>query len=241
LHGFISSIVAENDFLSHHIQSHPKRRFARYASTGKQSIQSNQAEWDKKFKDLVEFQEKYGHTNVPLGNPLGKWVYLQRRLYKDQKLPLELENLLNSVQFNWDLTTDGVEWDQMLKKLKDYEDKHGDCFVPKKFVEDPILGLWVSEQRTAKRERRLSEYEISSLDKLGFSWQPKNQCGSKFMIGLRKLEIFRDKFDHCNVPVDYEDQELVLFVSAQREARSKGKLSEKRIAYLDGMKFDWEG
>mmetsp|Transcript_13553 Transcript_13553/g.30355 ORF Transcript_13553/g.30355 Transcript_13553/m.30355 type:complete len:148 (-) Transcript_13553:265-708(-) len=111
----------------------------------------------------------------------------------------------------------------------------------KKYAPDPVLGLWVSEQRTAKRERRLNQDQVQELEKIGFSWQPQNSCGSAFMIGLRKLEEFRDTFNHVNVPSDFEDEDLVKYVAAQRLAKAKGKLSDKRIGYLDGMGFDWEG
>uniref|UniRef100_A0A6V2SQE4 Helicase-associated domain-containing protein n=1 Tax=Heterosigma akashiwo TaxID=2829 RepID=A0A6V2SQE4_HETAK len=213
-----------------------------------QLFSDGEATWNQNYEFLLAFQDKHGHVDVPLKTfwgeakiDLGKWVYLQRRLKNENILSLDRVDRLNAVKFTWDLNTEEASWDDMVAKLSAYANEFGDCFVPKKYAPDPVLGLWVSEQRTAKRERRLNQDQVQELEKIGFSWQPQNSCGSAFMIGLRKLEEFRDTFDHVNVPSDFEDEDLVKYVAAQRLAKAKGKLSDKRIGYLDGMGFDWEG
>jgi len=202
------------------------------------SFQEN--DWGQKYEELKKFHDDHGHSSVPLGNALGKWVYLQRRLRTENRLSSDKVGILDSLGFSWDLTTKNCDWKDMFDRLVTYKNRNGDCFVPKKYIEDPILGLWVSEQRNAKRERRLNSEEISLLESIGFSWQAKNQCGSDFMVGLRKLESFRDHFNHCDVPENYPaDPMLPKFVNAQRAAYEKGKLSIKRIQYLEGMGFEW--
>ncbi|MBM3772158.1 MAG: hypothetical protein FJW27_12940, partial [Acidimicrobiia bacterium] len=42
--------------------------------------------------------------------------------------------------------------------------------VPKRYPENPALGMWVNNQRTAKRAGRLSEERSARLDALGFVW-----------------------------------------------------------------------
>ena len=40
--------------------------------------------WDERFEELFQYQEKFGHTNVPqTSGALGEWVKRQREYYKE--------------------------------------------------------------------------------------------------------------------------------------------------------------
>ncbi|MCK5876391.1 MAG: helicase associated domain-containing protein, partial [Candidatus Marithrix sp.] len=56
-----------------------------------------------------------------------------------------------------------------------YKDKYGDCKVPNRYYENKQLGNWVSRQRRAKKERKLSEERIQRLDAIGFVWNLKDK------------------------------------------------------------------
>jgi|UniRef100_A0A6T7GZC1 hypothetical protein len=66
--------------------------------------------WDDRFKDLVAFKEKYGHTNVrQKEGSLGRWVSTQRRHYRflqeDEQSQLNQARVdrLNQIGFEWSL------------------------------------------------------------------------------------------------------------------------------------------
>ena len=47
--------------------------------------------------------------------------------------------------------TSHVPWEARLATLKSYQEEHGDCNVPRDWVGDPKLALWVSNQRQYKK------------------------------------------------------------------------------------------
>lgn len=65
--------------------------------------------WDERFAELVAFQKRHGHANVPRSAPgkLGSWVKSQRRQYalylQGQKSHLTQDrvNKMNSIKFEW--------------------------------------------------------------------------------------------------------------------------------------------
>lgn len=63
---------------------------------------------------------------------------------------------------------------------------------------------------------------------------------SSWDIYLGKLAAYKDRFGHCNVETEWEeDPYLGRWVSAQRVRKKKGVLSNERIARLDALGFVW--
>jgi len=74
---------------------------------------SHGAAWLERWQELVQFQQQYGHANVPSNHPqnpqLATWVKCQRRQYKlfwdgkPSNMNLERIQRLESVGFEWEL------------------------------------------------------------------------------------------------------------------------------------------
>jgi hypothetical protein len=200
----------------------------------------------KRFEQLIEFKERLGHVDVPLGGAsrsgltprgLGNWVYAQRKRKINGTLdPLE-EEALKSVGFRWQLDVDELDWDEMIQRLVDYKAEHGNTLVPKKNEADPLLGAWVAACRRKADpllnggRSELPPDRIAALDRVDFAWEPERRCGSAFMKGLRAYG------DACVAGEPPPDEK---WCDAQREARRQGKLSDQRIGYLDKFGFDWD-
>jgi hypothetical protein len=72
-----------------------------------------------------------------------------------------------------------AEWEAQLAQLVAYKAAHGDCSVPKGWVEDPPLGTWVHNQRVGKQKLDRGEHTLgmtvaraARLTALGFDWGP---------------------------------------------------------------------
>mmetsp|Transcript_58746 Transcript_58746/g.117996 ORF Transcript_58746/g.117996 Transcript_58746/m.117996 type:complete len:225 (-) Transcript_58746:146-820(-) len=178
-------------------------------------------------EQLITFQSEYGHANVPLGSPLGRWVNLQRRLKVQGKLGEEEVVRLEELGLSWRLDPDELPWETMLAKLQSYCLEFGDALVPKKYARDPLLGAWVAACR--RRKLTLSTEQRLDLDEADFEWTASTSCGSAFMQGMRA---------HVEA-LEADQAPDVAWADAQRKAREKGVLSEMRIAYLDGAGFEW--
>jgi hypothetical protein len=50
-------------------------------------------------------------------------------------------------RFDWD--AQDAQWQTMFTELKRYRERFGDCNVPQKWKENPQLGSWVNNHRTA--------------------------------------------------------------------------------------------
>ena len=89
----------------------------------------------------------------------------QRRTRQKDKLSKERIALLDNIGFVWDPFEQ--EWQNQYAELKKYIEKNGNTIVPRNY---PILGIWVSRQRVAKKKGQLSEERIQLLDDIGFIW-----------------------------------------------------------------------
>ncbi len=134
------------------------------------------ASWEEMFKSLNEYKNKHGHCNVPprwTENPrLRIWVNNQRGAKRRGTLSNERFALLNGIGLVWS-PLDAL-WEEMFNALVEYKSKYGHNNVPRKWIENPSLGLWVTTQRHIKRKGRLSEERIQHLDEIGFDWRLKD-------------------------------------------------------------------
>jgi hypothetical protein len=99
---------------------------------------------------LKEFQQKYGHTDVPLRHPnhrqLGVWVNNQRLQYKSNTLSKERIERLQQLKFSW-VTSSTEKWYERYEELRKYQRLYGNTLVPTIYAENPALGYWVNSQR----------------------------------------------------------------------------------------------
>jgi hypothetical protein len=126
--------------------------------------------WEEGFSKLLQFKDREGHCKVPPkhkedGYKLGEWVSRQR---SGKRAPsAERRQRLDGLGFVWDPITEF--WEESFRRLQQYKDRVGHCYVPKRHKEDGFaLGKWFSTQRSNKEA--LSAERRQRLDGLGFVW-----------------------------------------------------------------------
>jgi Helicase associated domain len=196
--------------------------------------------WDTMFAALKEYREAHGHCEVPARweeNPqLAQWVSSQRMLHITGKLPLGRKARLDALGFVWN--PQDSTWSPMLAELTRYKERFGDCNVPKRWSENPVLGIWVSTQRARNKEEQISADQKALLDELGFVWDIKDVA---WETKFAELKRYRDHFRDCNVPHEFAaNLQLGKWVSNQRTRQKVSKLSPSRKARLDELGFSWE-
>ena len=157
-----------------------------------------EAKWKRMFMQLVEYQDRFGHCNVPSkweeNTKLAVWVSTRRFKYKAQQrgrkigesIKSEQIDMLNSIGFSWDPKRQ--VWWSMYHALQEYKREHGNCAVPQSYPPNPALGAWVRHQRRSCRELALSfaiekktkgvyisgidEERLQALRDIGFCWLP---------------------------------------------------------------------
>ena len=201
--------------------------------------------WSERLAELSKYAESYGNANAPLGTELGRWCNAQRRLHASGKLSEARSSALEKLGFSWSSPSDvndpvaELDWEEMCSRFANYRTQHGDGQVPKKYKLDPALGGWVAAVRRCRNS--LGDARVAQLDEIGFEWVSTRQCGSAFMQTFREVREFYDAYGHTDVASVLGDgHDLARWCDAQRAAGRKGLLAEKRVAYLDGIRFDWQ-
>jgi len=133
--------------------------------------------WDEMYRRLCVYKEKNNQsTLVPADavctirdSKLGDWVGTQRYYYRKGKLEQRRVQLLNDVDFVWDMKE--AFWMDMYKKLVLYaKNNNKSVMVPRNYKKDPKLGSWVYNQRTAYKTGKITEKRMELLNRMDFVW-----------------------------------------------------------------------
>lgn len=193
------------------------------------------------FPSLLQWREKYGHPNIPLGTPEGRMCQTLRRLQIQQKLSADEVQLLSDLGFRFTSLEDvyhELNFDEMMTRLVSYEDEHQNNYqVPKKYAPDPELGAWVTGLRRVMVQNQVDPQHKERLDAIGFTWVSTRKCGSKFMTRYRELVIRMETATEESTTKEAIRQEadVLTWVAAQRDARRRGGLSDTRFHYMQQL------
>ncbi|KAL7523472.1 hypothetical protein ACHAXR_000194 [Thalassiosira sp. AJA248-18] len=142
-------------------------------------------------------------------------------------------------------------FDERMKDLRSYKERNGHLHLNKIRMEDTSLACFCSNLRSAYKGKeevtqwlKLTDDRIASLNALGFVWS--GTAKTTFEEKIEALKAYKAKHGHINVKQS-EDLRLGNFCAQVRHAhRNQGKrgngikLTEKRIASLDALDFQWD-
>ncbi|KAL9180410.1 hypothetical protein ACHAXT_008380 [Thalassiosira profunda] len=162
----------------------PKERVAALDAIGfvwNHNRKRNQAAWDKKYGELLDYKKEHGHCNVPATHrhsKLGNWVGKQREEYKRMKdkkssqLDMYRIEKLNAVGFKWSLQNyTVVSWEDRFEALKQFKEQHGHCRIPRNHQQ---FGSWPTYQRSQYRlfkegkKSKMTQERADKLIEIGF-------------------------------------------------------------------------
>jgi hypothetical protein len=187
---------------------------------------------------LTQYIAREGHSRVPRGHiedgeDLGSWVH-NMRVLRNILHPERIVQL-NTLGFVWDPKNEVFE--KHLSALETFVKREGHARVPRGHIESHIpLGNWVGNQRMHKDW--LTAEEIARFEKLGFSWNVRDDDSEKYFSALERY-VARE--GNARVPRDhYEDQvALGQWVKALRTGK-RIRLNPQRIAQLKKLSFVWD-
>jgi hypothetical protein len=204
------------------------------------------AQWEQFFQDLSAFYYAHGHCRVPgTFGKLVSWIERQRILKTNNQLSIERERRLNALNFIWSFK--GVKeriWEESYKRLQEYTQKNGHCFVPVNFRENKKLGIWVATQRKLESKGKLGADKKKKLCEIGFVWsrdtssQLKSLYDSRWEANFEKLKTYKQLYGTCQVSVK-KDPALQRWTRWQRIVFYQGKLLKRRMDKLNQIRFPW--
>ena len=233
-----------------------------------ESTQSNTG-FDKWCDQLVRFKDEFGHCNVPYryaSTPgLGHWCDNMRTAYKNIQKGIKTHRSLSQgrverleeVGFQWQCVDYNDAFEKHCRDLIAFKEEHGHCNVPYRYANNPSLGRWCDNMRTAykniqkgiKTHRSLSQGRVERLEEVGFQWQCVDY-NDAFEKHCRDLIAFKEEHGHCNVPSRYAnnpslgrwcDNMGTAYLKIQKGINANFNLSQGRIERLEEIGFQWKG
>lgn len=214
-------------------------------------------DWPLKYKEAVKFYEKNGHLRVPNtytqnGINLGRWIQIQRQLYKKNKVTYDRVVLLNKIGMVWNLDRSlkyNLKWALVYKEVLKYYEENGNIEIPIEYSviikgEEVYLNNWIAVQRTMFLQGKLSLDKKEMLDKVGMVWRIRNRYSwdKMFSLALDYYSLNGNLFIPKNyqVIVNGETVNLGTWVTNQRRNYKAGVLAPLRISKLEEIGMVWE-
>lgn len=214
-------------------------------------------DWPLKYKEAVKFYEKNGHLRVPNtytqnGINLGRWIQIQRQLYKKNKVTYDRVVLLNKIGMVWNLDRSlkyNLKWALVYKEVLKYYEENGNIEIPIEYSviikgEEVYLNNWIAVQRTMFLQGKLSLDKKEMLDKVGMVWKIRNRYSwdKMFSLALDYYSLNGNLFIPKNyqVIVNGETVNLGTWVTNQRRNYKAGVLAPIRISKLEEIGMVWE-
>jgi hypothetical protein len=133
----------------------------------------NSSDWTRRFKELQQFQARYGHCRVAQrwskSPSLGRWVHYLRK--RQHGLSPERKRQLDALGFDWNRRH--PTWEEMFAELRRFRARYEHCRVSNNGVENRRLARWVQKQRARRRAQTLLPERRAKLDSVGFTWQER--------------------------------------------------------------------
>uniref|UniRef100_UPI003F4914BD helicase associated domain-containing protein n=1 Tax=Amycolatopsis sp. CA-096443 TaxID=3239919 RepID=UPI003F4914BD len=129
-------------------------------------------------------------------------------------------------------------WMDVYGAAQRYHAEYGDLLVPGDYVDpdDVRLGAWIARQRRSLAS--LSPRRRALLDELGMVWDVRD---ARWMQWYAVAKAVYDQTGELRIPhgATVDGVNLGAWLSVQRHARNRGRLSRERIALLDAIGMWW--
>lgn len=208
-----------------------------------------EAAWNAKLEELTQYIEVHGEIAFTTHPTLGTWIAEQRHHYKTFMLGMPSPFNNNRVEGletvpGWVWEVDEAEWLAKLEKLKSFVAEHGKLPVKR----HPIVGGWISRQRTEYRKFREGRRSSMTLGRIatlevvpGWVWEVNVEAMHQAEWDTAIKQVKQYLTEHNRLPPKRHPT-LGNWLRRQREHYKKGELSCGRIAALESIpQWKWIG
>tara|TARA_A100001035_G_scaffold277421_1_gene274188 strand:+ start:31 stop:3606 length:3576 start_codon:yes stop_codon:yes gene_type:complete len=196
-------------------------------------IRNTSENWYESYGKLIKFFKENNERSPSQESKLGKWVNLQRQLYKKNKLTKSRIDDLNKLE-KW--VWDEIEaiWEENFNDLKSFviKNKHA-C----PHTQNTVLGRWVVAQRVNFNKGTLSQNKVNRLNTIDYwTWDP---IEDEWQDNFKKLVNFEKENGHSRP--QYGKSDLGNWVTRQRTQKKSGKLPKDKERMLESLKgWTWD-
>lgn len=192
--------------------------------------------WFESYMKLKSIYDKTGNCDIPNTiefKSLYRFVQTQRSNYKNNTLSVEKIELLSKINFRFDL------WFSKYLIAKEYYINNGNLNISKDDRKNSSILNWIYNTRSDYNKNKLSEFQIEKLKEINFPFEIE-ACEKSWLNKYYKAKTFFKKNNHCNITPFNTSNELFSWATEQAELFSKNKLSNRKIALLLKINFNFD-
>lgn len=210
----------------------------RLESIGMEWSNRNERLWEDGFNKAKTYYERNGSLESGYDgyDEIKYWVIHQRQNYRNNALPAERVEKLNSIGIVWDA------WQESYEYAKAYFDIYGNLDIPANYMTDDgfALGIWYRTNRKQYIDGTMQDERRKMLEDIGINAQSvKTRTWKNYFELARK---YVDAHGNLNVNSGYETDggvKLGVWISSQRYMYGKGKLTQNQIELLESIGMEW--
>ncbi len=215
-----------------------------------EEIQKNlDATWDTYYQELYRYWEEKGNCNITRrykteeGLWLGKWMLMQKTLYREGRLTEDKITALEKLDISWEYRND-VNFNRNVELLKKYKEEHGSLFLTKNYTtpDGVNLATWCTNIRKMQKAGKMPENRSRILNEMGFLW---NVDEAVWEEGYKHAKDYYEEHGDIYVSRRFickDGYKLGQWLSSQRSiwlGRRSGNLTKERIMKLNELHMDW--
>lgn len=211
--------------------------------------------WETNFAALAAYATHHGHIDPPPtlqsdnGSVVADWVRTVRRAARAGQLTPDRLARMEALP-GWSIAPrrrDSGAWDQVFDELLTYVANHGHASPPQRYATPTgtALGIWVSNQRKARRDGSMARRHPDRAARLeslpGWQW---NSFDALWENAFRELQAFYAETGAANPSKKYvadSGHRLGQWSQDQRRNYRRGQLDDhraRRLESLPGWKWD---
>ena len=205
-------------------------------------------QWREYYDLASEYYRENGNLLVPLrykttdDKKLGSWISSQRISYKSGKLSNDRIEMLEQIGMAWDGMS--ATWDLMYEIARQYyEENHNLSISSTTFTyQNASLGSWVVTQRKNYSEGRLTDKQITMLNKIGMEWVYTNNPDYVWEKNYNTVLDFYSRYKHLYIPIGFVTEDgvrLGVWLHDRKYEYEHNELSEERRKKLDELDKTW--
>ena len=128
--------------------------------------------WNKMYELVKEYYKRFNKwpksKAIYKGQNVGNWLSYQKQIYKKGELSIERQNLLSEIGFEVNENIHDKLWNEMYELLKEYHSETNQWPKSKAIYKGQNVGNWLSSQKRAYKNGKLSKERQELLEEIGF-------------------------------------------------------------------------
>ncbi len=231
-------IATQRDFYKKGILSKDRIDLLEQINIAWTVLEKKRSSWNERYEMAKKYYKEHGNLLISQdyeidGFQLGRWIHEQRQDKNNGILSSSHIDMLNDIKMVWNVQE--YNWQLNYALAKKYYEEYHNLLIPKNYtVNNHSLGRWIATQKAAYRNNKITLEHQRLLENIGMIW---NIDEYKWHL---KYELAKKYYEEHQNLIIKDNKILEKWLSAQKTAYKKGKLSFQKIQLLENINMIWD-